>query len=453
MKGLISAWMKRTARWWRAAARLDGLQINMELQQIDKSSFTHDIPTKAIRVPATQSQSLLKSLSAYALCRFLFTRKGFPKIVHVPDHSDVRLILLSPDLQSVPPEVTALGLPVEDYTVKVTYEDLSYGSSHSDEVMRRLIPAEIQVPSGFETVGHLAHFNLQDPQLPFKHLIGQVVIDVISMQKTQVRTVVNKVDAIHNTFRTFDMELIAGEPDFVVTQKEGNCNFTFDFRKVYWSSKLSNERQRLLKLLRPQEVLCDMFAGVGPLSIQAAKKGLTVIANDLNPDCYKGMVENAKKNKVAGKMRVYNMDARDFFRGVVGTPREEVKVDDYLSSPPFSTLPEHIDHIYMNLPMDALDFVDVFIGAFDPVTHPRLPTIHVYAFSAEADPRAEFEARITKIWGEWDTALMVVLPVRDVAPRKMMFCVQMQLDPQVAYSRKRKDPRPQDEVQKHPKVV
>lgn len=38
-----------------------------------------------------------------------------------------------------------------------------------------------------------------------------------SFQKNpRIRTVVNKLNTIHAQFRFFDMELIAGEPDFIV---------------------------------------------------------------------------------------------------------------------------------------------------------------------------------------------------------------------------------------------
>lgn len=42
------------------------------------------------------------------------------------------------------------------------------------QVLRSLIPAGIEVPTSFETIGHIAHLNLKDDQLPYKTLIGQV---------------------------------------------------------------------------------------------------------------------------------------------------------------------------------------------------------------------------------------------------------------------------------------
>lgn len=46
------------------------------------------------------------------------------------------------------------------------------------------------------------------------------------------------------------------------------------------------------------ELLADIFCGVGPLAVRAAKKGLHVIANDLNPYCHEYLTLNCKLNKV-----------------------------------------------------------------------------------------------------------------------------------------------------------
>ena len=116
---------------------------------------------------------------------------------------------------------------------------------------------------------------------------------------------------------------------------ESGCRFQFDYSKVYWNSRLQGanrlfllfficgksltsddsylgEHDRLLKQLTPDDILCDMFAGVGPFAVPAAKKGLTVYGNDLNPDSYEAMKVNAKLNKVEERLTCSNMDAREF---------------------------------------------------------------------------------------------------------------------------------------------
>ena len=65
-----------------------------------------------------------------------------------------------------------------------------------------------------------------------------------------VKTVVNKLNQIDNTFRNFQMELLAGEEKYVTTTHEHGCTFELDFSKVYWNPRLGEwvvfERQRLL---------------------------------------------------------------------------------------------------------------------------------------------------------------------------------------------------------------
>lgn len=36
-----------------------------------------------------------------------------------------------------------------------------------------MLPSGLEVPSSFESVGHVAHLNLRDQLLPYKNLIAQ----------------------------------------------------------------------------------------------------------------------------------------------------------------------------------------------------------------------------------------------------------------------------------------
>ena len=76
--------------------------------------------------------------------------------------------------------------------------------------------------------------------------------------------------------------------------------FKVDISKVYWCSKLSTERTRMIeKHFKEGDVLCDMFCGIGPLAVKAAvKRQVKVIANDLNPEGFHYLKENIKINKV-----------------------------------------------------------------------------------------------------------------------------------------------------------
>ena len=109
-----------------------------------------------------------------------------------------------------------------------------------------------------------------------------------------VKLVVNKSSNIDNTFRNFEMEVLAAKTDaningssndngntpkdtsnkndFIVSVRENGAKFEFDFSKVYWNPRLVTEHQRIVDFLKPGDVLFDVFAGVGPFAVVAAVK-------------------------------------------------------------------------------------------------------------------------------------------------------------------------------------
>ena len=99
--------------------------------------------------------------------------------------------------------------------------------------------------------------------------------------------------------------------------------------------------------LKSNEVVVDVFCGIGPFSIRAANEvGCVCHANDLNPACFKYLQKNIKVNKVGGRVTGYCMDGRQFMRLCF----QKVSLGQI----------ERIDHFYMNLPAIGVDFLDVF---------------------------------------------------------------------------------------------
>ena len=172
---------------------------------------------------------------------------------------------------------------------------LDYSYYSVEEVLKTLLPSSVEsIPSSFEQVGHIAHLNLRDEALPYKYIIGQVMMD----KATGIRTVVNKVGLIETEFRTFPMEVIAGESDFTVNLKESNAHFTFDFRDVYWNSRLQTEHARLIAIIEEEInrgdfkrgeniVVADMMAGVGPFAVPLAKHKNSISMVYANGQYYK----------------------------------------------------------------------------------------------------------------------------------------------------------------------
>ncbi|KAK6157449.1 hypothetical protein DH2020_011697 [Rehmannia glutinosa] len=187
---------------------------------------------------------------------------------------------------------------------------LFYDYWQLNEVLEALLPKGMITPSAFETVGHIAHLNLRDEHLQYKKLIAKVVLD---KNRPKIQTVVNKVDAIHNDFRTMQLEVLAGNNSLVTTVVENGLRFHVDLAAVYWNSRLATERQRLLSCFTHRDVVCDVFSGVGPIAISAAKKVKYVYANDLNPCAVEYLERNCVLNKLERKIE---MLLGEFFKGM-----------------------------------------------------------------------------------------------------------------------------------------
>ncbi len=240
-----------------------------------------------------------------------------------------------------------------------------------------------------------------------------------------VETVVNKLGQIDSQFREFKMEVLAGKEDFDVDLREHGCRFQFNYSQVYWNSKLATEHQRLLKYFSKNEVVCDMFAGVGPFAIPAAKKiGCKMLANDLNPKSYEYLQRNAKLNKVGNLVECFNMDGREFVKHLVLQKQQ----------------PFH--HVIMNLPASATEFLNVFIGLYANAQHLPLPMIHCYTFvklKQETDDKYELAKQsvfdvlqITSEELKSKVEFVELYDVRDVSNKKNMICVTFKLPSFVA---------------------
>ncbi|XP_017268856.1 tRNA (guanine(37)-N1)-methyltransferase isoform X2 [Kryptolebias marmoratus] len=390
------------------------------MTSLNKDAFTQTITVPAIRVPIGVLNKVAKSLKKSTI-----QRPGVQRVVQDKEGSgDFRLILLDPHrVSSVSSfseaETEALrsfsvAEELQDFELKLTYDNLK-----SEEVLEAVLPQGQDVTSGFSRVGHIAHMNLRDHQLPYKNLIGQVIMD----KNPGVTCVVNKTNIIDSTYRNFKMELLAGEENMVAKVKENGVTYEFDFSRVYWNPRLSTEHQRVVQLVKRGDTVFDVFAGVGPFAIPAARLGANVLANDLNPESYKWLQHNCKLNKVERKVRTFNLDGRAFIRG----PFKQ-ELHSLLQG-------EAGVHVVMNLPALALEFLDAFRGLLQPETtcELNLPTVHCYAFSKEEDPEADVVERASCSLGFPLENKCSVHFVRNVAPNKDMMCVRFTIPKEVLF--------------------
>lgn len=199
------------------------------------------------------------------------------------------------------------------------------------------VPAELRklLPTSFDVVGQIALLKIPGALRDHSKSIGEALLQT----HKNLRTVCAE-RGVAGTYRTRDIEVIAGINETVTLHTEYGMRFKLDIAKVYFSPRLATERWRVASSVSPDETIIDMFAGVGPFSLLIAKTEPSnrIFAIDINPIAIEYLQENIKLNRI------------DNVTAVCGDAREIVPK---LQEP---------DRCIMNLPFSAFEF---FECAFD----------------------------------------------------------------------------------------
>ncbi|CAO3627566.1 unnamed protein product [Cunninghamella echinulata] len=379
--------------------------IHYGMTILNKEAFKTSFQTFALRIPVNKIKQLQKALTNDIL--------NLPRM-----HIDS----LAPENKKL---IEEEGLDIVKHTITLDY---SYWTT--EQILHSVIPPTVkEIPSSYTQVGHIAHMNLREELYPWKQLIGQVFLD----KNKSITSVVNKINNIDTTYRFFKMEVLAGDSNMIAEVKESGCKFKFDFSKVYWNSRLHTEHDRLVQLFKKNQTVCDVFAGVGPFAVPASKKGVTVYANDLNPESYHWLKENKTSNKIQdNKLKIYNMDGREFIH-------QAVKDLASLDKTKWNTF----DHFVMNLPETSIEFLDTFRGLYlgqkslyDSLSPaPALPLVHCHCFTKSDDHAKDIAQRVEAAIGSpYDPSTSKLHWVRNVAPKKDMYCISFQLTPDMVFA-------------------
>ena len=193
---------------------------------LDRAAFDETLDLVALRIPAKLCTEYLRELKD-----LIFSRARMKRIFNddAEGGKDKRLVLLKP------------GITLEDFNgeegageVGLTKQHIDFVTQHGgepvsfalqlgydnlgvDEVLKKVLPQGVEVPTSFEQAGHVAHVNIREELLGYKNIMGQVILDKNS---PQIRTVVNKLGEISNEYRTFPLEVVAGENNLNVTLKK-----------------------------------------------------------------------------------------------------------------------------------------------------------------------------------------------------------------------------------------
>lgn len=202
------------------------------------------------------------------------------------------------------------------------------------------------------------------PELPRHELVGSIAIlaepdpaaaRLLLSSRPSITTVVSPEGHVEGPYRTRRFAVLAGEPTTVTEIREHGLVFRVDLAEVYFSARLSTERQRLARLVQPGERVLDMFAGAGPFALTLARAAGFVAASDINPAAVAAMIGNCRRNRVANVLPVLADAIR--LPGIFGQP---------------------FDRVVMNLPLSPVPFLPAAFSLCRPGG-----TIHLYHLQSE----------------------------------------------------------------------
>ncbi|XP_034249624.1 tRNA (guanine(37)-N1)-methyltransferase [Thrips palmi] len=394
---------------------------------LDREKFSKSIYVPYLLVSKENIPNTLKVTKKY-----LLKMPNLNPVQTIEGSSDKKIILDPFKLMDclASDEKEKLG-GLKDNDFKMCEIILSYENWLAEGILKTVLPQDQEGVSSWSTIGHIIHVNLRDHLLDYKHLIGQVLLD----KNKQARSVVNKANSIDSTFRTFQIELLAGDENMLTQVKENHCKFEFDFSKVYWNPRLVGEHERVVNEIDSGSILYDVFAGVGPFAVPAAKKKCRVLANDLNPESFKWLQHNVKSNKVSDRVTVFNKDGADFIRSDI-----KADLEKYWSGDNHKPC-----HITMNLPAMAVEFLKNFKFLFLESEKPSTfisPIVHVYCFikNAEDSSKAAQELVEHHLGTELNENLKKVFLVRTVSNNKDMMRVSFSLPENILFGNDSDEP-------------
>ena len=252
--------------------------------------------------------------------------------------------------------------------------EVNYNYRSIEEILVGYLPENILelVPKSYDIIGKIAIVDFdQINTISDKNILSykkKVAEALVSVNKS-VETVYEKKSEVKGRYRLKELKVIYGDDIPETTHKENNCLFKLDVKKTYFTPRLVFERKRVSSSsIKKQETVVDLFAGVGPFSIQIAKNNdVKIYAFDVNPSAYKYLNVNIEINKIKGEVIAHNMDVKKLLN-----PDNKLGND----------LKHKIDRIIMNLPEKSVNFLDVACFLM------KKPSgiMHFYQFCEKPDP-------------------------------------------------------------------
>ena len=177
-----------------------------------------------------------------------------------------------------------------------------------DALLSKIPKDKLQfLKTAFDTVGTIAIIEIDDELHDFESIIGNTLLNL----NKNILTVFKKKGIHTGVFRTQMLAYVAGENTKETIYRENGISLKLNVEEVYFSPRLSTERQRITAQIKDDENILVMFSGCGPYPSNIAKNtGASYVTGiEINPVAHDYSVENMKLNKI-NNVVLYNGDVK-----------------------------------------------------------------------------------------------------------------------------------------------
>ncbi|HSV48921.1 MAG TPA: class I SAM-dependent methyltransferase family protein [Candidatus Acidoferrales bacterium] len=270
-------------------------------------------------------------------------------------------------------ELAILKTQLDSYELaSCSFEQKKQPSETLTQALQDKLPPDLlaKVPQAFDIIGDIVIIEIPAAIKEHQALIGEVILQT----HPNIKVVLGKAGDISGVYRIRDYTIIAGEHRTNTVHREFGCVYHVDVAKAYFSPRLSHEHMRVAMQVQTGEIVADLFSGVGPFAVLIGKQcpAAKVYAVDLNPEAVELLKVNVRVNRVDNRVFPICTDAREIAKG---------------------KLKGIADHVIMNLPETAIEFVDAACNAI------KLEggVAHFYGFVRQPDSVENLEQRFAEL--------------------------------------------------------
>lgn len=232
------------------------------------------------------------------------------------------------------------------------------------QMLKSVLPEKYldKIVKSYDVIGDIAVLEIPKGIEKFDMQIAHA----LKRANPYIKTIVRKAGKIGTEFRIRPLKHLAGEKKTTALHKEHGVTLHLNLAKTYFSPRTSGERLRIAQLVKQNEDILVMFAGIGVYALVIARQqpNVHIWAIEKNPDAVEFMNGNIRINR-----------AGHIIKPVLGDVRTEMP-----------KLGMNFDRIVMPYPEKAFEFLDL---AFEYIKPKGI--IHYYTFLHEKDIEKHIE--------------------------------------------------------------